>query len=312
MAALLMDKNRKDTRYSVVVFSDAASAGSPRRWSVGKRTVRALAGGAAFLALVFGYFAWHYGQTYNVWSVLDDARAERLALTEENARYAAKIQDILAYQATIEERIGKLATMVGVETLGDTLSVGGTGGFTANDLAFSAPGLPVEPGRRVVNIEAGHSLFDHNLGELEHIYREKQQLLGFVPSIWPVEGIITTAHGWRRDPFTGQPEFHAAVDISCRTGTPIKAPADGVVTSVGYSTGYGNNVVVSHGFGYVTRYAHLHAFNVKSGQALRRGDVLGYVGSTGRSTGPHLHYEILLNNKAVNARNFVLEEVRRF
>jgi murein DD-endopeptidase MepM/ murein hydrolase activator NlpD len=127
-----------------------------------------------------------------------------------------------------------------------------------------------------------------------------------------VDGIITASRGWRRDPFTGQPEFHSGLDISARVGAPIHAPADGVVSDLGYNAGFGNTIVLSHGYGYLTRYAHMHNFAVTLGQSVRRGDVIGYVGTTGRSTGPHLHYEVLVNNEPVNPRNFILEEARQF
>jgi murein DD-endopeptidase MepM/ murein hydrolase activator NlpD len=267
--------------------------------------------GAAVVAL-FGFFTLHYMRTYHMPGGIESLETEFQALEDENARYVAEIGALHSMQESIKERIAKLATMVGVETPSYASSVGGAGGVSGAERVFPVQGLPPASARQVVEIESQQSLFGQSLTELEQTYEKKQHLLNFIPSIWPVGGIITGSYGWRRDPFTGRSDFHPAVDISARTNTPVRAPADGVVSSRGYSSGYGNTVVLSHGFGYVTRYAHLHRSVVNQGQRVHRGDIIAYVGSTGRSTAPHLHYEILVNQKPINARNFVLAETRRF
>jgi len=130
---------------------------------------------------------------------------------------------------------------------------------------------------------------------------EKRQALGAAtPSIWPVAGWLSSPFGNRRDPFSGDTDFHPGLDISADFGQPVHATADGVVTSAGVNGGYGKLVVIDHGYGIATRYGHLSRFAVMSGQQVHRGDVIGYVGSTGRSTSPHLHYEILVNQHLTN------------
>jgi murein DD-endopeptidase MepM/ murein hydrolase activator NlpD len=119
-------------------------------------------------------------------------------------------------------------------------------------------------------------------------------------SIWPVAGWLSSAYGSRRDPFTGAPDFHAGLDIAADRGEAVKATANGTVESAGYSGSYGNLVVLSHGFGMTTRYGHLARMTVRPGQQIRRGDIIGYVGSTGRSTSSHLHYEVWWNNRLIN------------
>jgi murein DD-endopeptidase MepM/ murein hydrolase activator NlpD len=299
-----------DRKYSFIVFSD--EAGAPRRWTFSRRALRAAMWMGAVVVALFGYFTLHYMQTYRMPGGIENLEAEFQALEEENTRYVAEIGALRGVQEAIEERIAKLATMVGVETPSDASSVGGAGGVSGAERVFPARGLPPASARQIVEIETKQSLFGQSLTELEQTYEKKQQLLNFIPSIWPVDGIITGSYGWRRDPFTGRPDFHSAVDISARTNTPVRAPADGVVSSRGYSAGYGNTIVLSHGYGYLTRYGHLHRSVAKHGQRVQRGDVIAYVGSTGRSTAPHLHYEILVNQKPINARNFVLAETRRF
>ena len=120
------------------------------------------------------------------------------------------------------------------------------------------------------------------------------------PSIWPVTGWLSSAYGNRRDPFTGGSDFHPGLDISSPQGEPVLAPADGIVSSANFSGNYGNLIVLDHGFGIITRYGHLSRFAVMNGQQVRRGDVIGFVGTTGRSTSPHLHYEILMNGQQTN------------
>ena len=124
--------------------------------------------------------------------------------------------------------------------------------------------------------------------------------LGIVPSLWPVVGEITGHFGERLDPFSGEGAFHAGLDIASHYGDEVRATADGVVAEVGRRAGYGRLVVIDHGFGVTTWYGHLSGFNVQPGMHVRCGDVIGYEGNSGRSTGPHLHYEVRIYNTPVN------------
>lgn len=125
------------------------------------------------------------------------------------------------------------------------------------------------------------------------------------PTLWPVMGPITGSFGSRVDPFNGEGAFHAGVDISCHYGQPIMAPADGVVTYAGFYSGYGRMLIVDHGNGISTRYGHLSGFAVTDGQTLRKGEVIGYVGMSGRSTGAHLHYEVRIHDTPVNPYKYL-------
>lgn len=125
------------------------------------------------------------------------------------------------------------------------------------------------------------------------------------PTLWPVEGRITGGFGERIDPFNGEGAFHRGVDISSQIGTRIIAPADGVVRFADFMNGYGRAIVVDHGQGITTLYGHLSGFGVSAGQMVHRGDTLGYVGQSGRSTGPHLHYEVRIFNTPVNPYKYL-------
>jgi murein DD-endopeptidase MepM/ murein hydrolase activator NlpD len=135
----------------------------------------------------------------------------------------------------------------------------------------------------------------------------RQALAAATPSIWPVIGWLSSPYGNRRDPFTGGADFHPGLDISADYGEPVHATADGVVSTAGQSGNYGNLIELDHGFGIVTRYGHLSRLGVRAGDTVHRGDVIGYVGSTGRSTSAHLHYEILLNGKLTNPMRLLAE-----
>jgi murein DD-endopeptidase MepM/ murein hydrolase activator NlpD len=130
--------------------------------------------------------------------------------------------------------------------------------------------------------------------------QRRQALAAATPSIWPVSGWLSSPYGSRRDPFTGGADFHPGLDISADYGQPVRATADGTIAVAERSGSYGNLVEIDHGYGIVTRYGHLSRFRATAGQQVHRGDVIGYVGSTGRSTSAHLHYEILLNGKLTN------------
>ncbi len=125
------------------------------------------------------------------------------------------------------------------------------------------------------------------------------------PTLWPVEGRITGPYGARIDPFNGEGAFHRGVDIQSSYGQPIIAPADGVVSFADFASGYGRMIAINHGHGITTRYGHLSAFAVSEGEQVQRGDIIGYVGLSGRSTGPHLHYEVWLHDTPVNPYKYL-------
>ncbi|HTZ58803.1 MAG TPA: M23 family metallopeptidase [Acidobacteriaceae bacterium] len=129
--------------------------------------------------------------------------------------------------------------------------------------------------------------------------------VAYAPSLWPVQGIVTSSFGARLDPFNGEGSFHTGIDIATNKGDAVRAPADGTVVKAGMGTGYGREVVVDHGHGIETLYAHLSGFAVVAGQDVRRGDILGYVGSSGHSTGPHLHYEVRIHDTPVNPAKYL-------
>ena len=144
--------------------------------------------------------------------------------------------------------------------------------------------------------------------EVEKALRNIKKKLNHTPSIWPTKGWLSRGYGLRHDPFTGYKQMHRGMDIANRNGTPVIATADGKISNLSKSTDLGKLIVINHGYGFKTRYGHLSEIKVKRGQKVKRGDVIGLMGSTGYSTGPHLHYEIIKNGKFYNPSKYILNE----
>lgn len=161
---------------------------------------------------------------------------------------------------------------------------------------------------RIDRALAASQLREQGVLQLWDSLAERQSLLMATPSIKPSRGWFTSRFGYRVDPFSNRPEMHAGLDMAAPSGTPVYAPADGVVSFAGYDSGYGKLVSIDHGYGVITRYGHNSRIFVEQGQKVRRWDVISAVGSTGRSTGAHLHYEVRIHGIAVDPMNYILTE----
>lgn len=161
---------------------------------------------------------------------------------------------------------------------------------------------------QITRLYRDSELESQSVEELFEVLKGRRLQLAATPSILPVNGWVTSHFGYRIDPFTGGRGFHRGMDIAARTGTPIVAPAQGVVSFAGKFGSFGNTVKIFHGYGISTLYAHADDLLVRSGQRVNRGDVIATVGSTGRSTGPHLHYEVHVHGVRVDPRKYVLNK----
>ena len=183
-----------------------------------------------------------------------------------------------------------------------------------HDSPFRVTGLPIESNDAFENTVAEFSFLEKNATAISlaknslHLIPVRGLGLGeetFTPTLWPVIGRITGHFGERLDPFSGEGVFHAGVDIASQYGDAVRAAAGGAVIEAARRAGYGRLVVVDHGFGLTTHYSHLSSFTVPVGMQVKRGDVIGYVGVSGRTTGPHVHYEVRMNNAAVNPMRYL-------
>ncbi|MEZ4703645.1 MAG: M23 family metallopeptidase [Bdellovibrionota bacterium] len=160
---------------------------------------------------------------------------------------------------------------------------------------------------KVDSIHRKASLQEQSLQELYELLKDQRTVLSSRPSVWPAKGWLTSTFGYRISPFTGLRHMHSGIDIAAAIGTEVRSPANGVVTRVGTEPGFGKFLVINHGYGIVTRYGHNSKMLVKVGQKVKRGEPISLVGNTGRSTGPHLHYEIRVNGVPVNPMQYILD-----
>ena len=279
-----------------------------RKIQVPMRLARWVTGGAAVLALALAGILVHYSRIAAEVYELRRLRAENQVLTEKTREYEQNAGKLQAKVEHLHSIVSKLGIMAGLDHALPDTRIGGEGGVASFE---TVP--PGAVGRHsLAEMDLSVSALTDKSTRLEAFYRDQNLLLSSTPSIWPVRGYLSAAFGKRLDPFTGRPDFHPGIDVSTPIGTRVVAPADGIVLSTALSGGYGNAIIIDHGYGVVSRYGHLDSYNVRPGQKVHRGDVIGFVGSTGRSTGPHLHYEVWVREQAQNPIHFILDEYRTF
>ncbi len=285
------------------------TTGVVRRFTLSVRPTIAVVAALFSLPVLMGL-----GARWSAQSVINDLHRQNAALQLENSNYrdatGELASQITALHTAVDEigaraavdpaasrAMAKLPAAVRSRAMGGSPVVNAAapllgGAFGAPDSAFGA-------------LRELLGAIEERLASVRSGVERQQALASATPSIWPVVGWLSSEFGSRRDPFTGGADFHPGLDISAGYGRPVHATADGTVVTAGYSGNYGNLVTIDHGFGISTRYGHLSRIAVMNGQQIRRGQIVGYVGSTGRSTSAHLHYEILVNGKLTNPLNLL-------
>jgi murein DD-endopeptidase MepM/ murein hydrolase activator NlpD len=261
------------------------------------------AGGALALAVILSIIAIAYsGNAVSRRADVQRLQAENQELTEVNRELSETIAEVQARLDDFEERTARLALAAGMQ--GDAAGVVGTsieGGQVGSGGQYDR--LP--EGRESLRLQG--SWIEQQLDLVDRTLSETGEVLSSTPTMAPSVGVLTDGFGTRNDPFTGRRAFHRGLDISARRGTPVHAPADGVVVFAGRNGGLGKTIRISHGFGFTTLYGHLHEMTVELGDEVHRGDLIGTIGSTGRSTGSHLHYEVHEDGKAKDPLYFILD-----
>lgn len=288
--------------FFTVIFVPNARA-KFRKYQVPLKAARIAGRAAAVAGIVLVGALLHYSSLLFEVSRLRKVEAESKNLVAKTHQIELDAAALRAQMGQLSGIVNKLGVMAGVDAPPSDPSVGGTGGGTVEDRSAPSAASFEEMSTRL-------SALTEKSRELTGIFDTQRSLLASTPSVWPVRGYLSAGFGNRLDPFTGLKDFHPGLDISAPLGTRILAPADGSVVFAGVKGGYGNAVTVDHGRGIFTHYGHLDAFNVRIGQSVRRGSVLGFVGSTGRSTAPHLHYEVWLNGANQNPLLYILDEYR--
>lgn len=288
-----------DQRHSTIIFVPHARA-KFRKLRVSHRTLFSAASLLVSSLCLSSFFSVQYFTTISQTQELTRLRTQNQELKQANSQFSKSVESLRGQLLNVEDKTRKLAIIAGVNPL-ETAPQGGVGGNRLDEnTSYPWPDDIDQIRYRSTELAA-------DLVAIEKRFVARNHLLSSTPSIAPVRGILTDGFGGRRDPFTGRPASHPAIDISSAHGQPVLAPADGVVVKAEWGNGYGNVIYLSHGYGYSTRYAHLASFKVKPGQRVRRGEVIAHVGNTGRSTGPHLHYEVRVNGNPANPLEYILD-----
>ena len=242
---------------------------------------------------------------------LAELQKENVLQKEQILHMARRIDQFTEEMSDLKKLDHKLKVMVNLETTESDEQYRGIGG--SDPVLLDPKKTTAKVDRQLVR--AMHKSLDNLNSDIDSSKEDKtglqeflenqQILLASTPSIWPAKGWLSSRFGYRKSPFTGKREFHKGLDISARMGAPIIASADGTVSFSGWDRGYGRVVVIKHGYGLKTRYAHLKKSLVKKGQHVKRGETIGLVGNSGRTTGSHLHYEVHLNGVPVNPLRYV-------
>ena len=300
------------SRNYTVLIADRSS-GSVRRFSISLRTTQWIVAAILSLPVLVGV-----GTRWSSILEITQLRSAKDALEVENGNFRSATGELTTQIQSLESVIDELGTRSTLDPaqaramrqLPAVVKARAAGGNAQGNAAIAGVMSSI------TSPEATFGVLKNVLEGLENRLRyvrrdveRQEKLAAATPSMWPAQGWLTGTFGGRSDPFTHQPGFHQGIDISTEKGNPVIATADGTVRSASFTGDYGNLVVLSHDFGLSTRYGHLSRFAVKPGASVKRGDIIGYVGSTGRSTGSHLHYEILANGRLLNPLQLLTQPV---
>lgn len=271
-----------------------------RKWRVTNLQIGLVAGSFLLLTLIGVFFVWsHFSAKVNPVEIAR-LRSENDKLRGVNREFESSIRKLQDQLTSYEDRTRQLAIVAGIAALGDASDTAeaGIGGGTPVD-EVGADDIPEMASRM--------KQMDGTLAAVATRLQQRARWISQTPAITPVKGIFTSAFGSRSDPLTHGRGNHQGVDIAAAPGQPVRASADGIVMRAGSIGGLGNAIFVAHGFGITTRYGHLSKVEVRPGQKVKRGDVIGRVGNTGRSTGYHLHYEVRQDGDPVNPLVYILD-----
>ncbi|HEX4962469.1 MAG TPA: M23 family metallopeptidase [Thermoanaerobaculia bacterium] len=270
-----------------------------RKWRVTNLQIGLLAGAFLLLTFAAAFFLWSHFSTKVNPAEIARLKSENDQLRKTNQTFESSVKRLQQQLTEYEGRTRQLAIVAGVDSLESGSTEAGVGG--------GGPVDEVEP-KDLPALENRAGELAGALTAVETKLAEQVRWISSTPAIAPVRGILTSGFGYRSDPLTHGRGVHQGVDIAAAPGQPVRASADGIVVEAGEITGLGQAVYVSHGFGVTTRYGHMSRIEVRPGQRVKRGDVVGRVGNTGRSTGFHLHYEVRVDGEPVNPLAYILDD----
>ena len=308
----------RNDHYTIVVFPGAAD--SPKSFTVSKRFIRvSLISTLVFVVSLSG-LSYFFGDKYfqfldnkgEVAELRREAKIRKIKVEELSQR----IKNFESEMTRLERFENKLRVITALEdspkSIEKNWGLGGPYGLTTSSFTTVMEKEAISMVDRMNNeldqLDRQAKVQTISFQELDEFFKDQKSLLSSTPSVWPTRGWVTSSFGFRKSPFTGLREKHDGWDIGARLGSNVRATADGIVVVAGREHGYGKLVEINHGYGIVTRYGHNSKNVVKVGDKVHRGQKIALVGNTGRSTGPHLHYEVRLNGVPVNPKNYILED----
>jgi murein DD-endopeptidase MepM/ murein hydrolase activator NlpD len=296
--------------FNILVFGHKTS--KTRHLRIHKKSFKIVLYLLAFCLLCTIFFLCDYIQVRKKSFELSQLRQETNAQSSQIHFFSSKIEDLERQLSILRDFDRKIRIIANLEKEPGTIPFMGMGGESPSDIREKLKAEKDEKGlvqqlkTDIDRLKSEAISREESLSELEKVLVNKKEMLTHTPSIWPAQGWVTSGFGFRVNPFTGLTQMHEGLDISNRVGTTVIAPADGIVSDTGKDYTHGNVIVISHGFGITSRYNHLSQFFVKPGQKVKRGDKVAEVGTTGKSTGPHLHYEVRVNGIPVNPVRYIL------
>lgn len=258
----------------------------------------------------FSFILFDYTRVKLKTNELNRLRAENAEQKIELQALTSKMTDVEFQMAKLKQFDKKLRIITNMEVPGGSNQILGIGGpspdedMTALDVARN--GLVKQMHSDLDQLKAETRTQEKSFTELHEYLFKQTSLFASTPAIWPARGWVTSTFGYRISPFTGLRQMHEGLDIANAVGTPVFAPADGIVSKVDRDNGVGKTISINHGYGIVTKYGHLSDMYAHVGKRVKRGEKIAAVGNTGRSTGPHLHYEVLVNGIHVNPEKYIL------
>lgn len=296
---------------NILIFGHKTS--KTRHLRIRKKTFKIFVYLFGFSLLSTAFFFCDYVQIRKKTYELGRLRQEAQLQESQIRFFSTKIEQLEKQLSKLKVFDRQIRIIANLEKEQESSSLMGMGGPSPSDVRerLSAEkdehGLVHQMRTDIERLQSEAMSREDSLSELENLLKEKKEMLVHTPSIWPTLGWVTSGFGFRINPFTGLTQMHEGLDISNRVGTPIVAPANGIVTYVGNDWIHGKYVSLSHSFGMTTQYFHLSKTSVKTGQRVKRGDKIAEIGVTGRTTGPHLHYEVKLNGIPVNPMRYILD-----
>jgi murein DD-endopeptidase MepM/ murein hydrolase activator NlpD len=283
-----------------------------------RRALKALAVAGVALGLVLAAVLVDYVRMNVIrgrYKALKAETAEQRTTIAKYERSISELQSTISHFETYTKKLNVMAGLKSPEVLTAPAGIGGGEPDKQEPEAEIDPGqAPPASGPQIItpgtiqNLSQKAMSIESNLSSLLSFFESDSLRLASTPSIMPAVGWVSSVYGHRNDPFTGAWTMHYGIDISTNMGNPIMATADGIVIKVQSDNFLGKSVTISHGNGFTTIYGHMSNFAVKAGQKVKRRDIIGYIGQTGKAAGPHVHYEVMRDGRRVDPRNYLLEE----